>query len=178
MNAVCNKTMTSCTCCQGEGYQPDTAALEVVLPGTTWGSSGHGGRLQSFCRSTKGLAVFLHRRTGYSIYLYRNSHIVYSKSHRRCGRVSSVCASAIKRVVRPGVQLKGRTLPVSLSPHSEALFSGCLSHRTWSTETGCRQKEKVQKINFIIASRYCEGFLSQHKRFHKMPYCSTFLYFF
>lgn len=39
-----------------------------------------------------------------------------------------------------GVELKAHTRPVHLSPHSAALSSGCLSHKTWSTETECRQE--------------------------------------
>ncbi len=61
--------MSKCTCCQGEEYQPKTTALEVVLPETTRGSSGHGLRLQPCWRSTIGLAIFLHLRTGNSTYL-------------------------------------------------------------------------------------------------------------
>ena len=39
-----------------------------------------------------------------------------------------------------GVRLEARTLPASPSPRSEALSSGCRSHKTWSTETERRQE--------------------------------------
>ncbi len=48
--------------------------------------------------------------------------------------VLNICADLSKCDGCLGVQVKARTLPVSLSPRSEALFSGYQSHKTWSTE--------------------------------------------
>lgn len=63
------------TCCHGDEYQPRTTALEAVLLGTVWVSSGHGPRLHPCWRATRGLAMFLHLRTGKSTYLHKRRYI-------------------------------------------------------------------------------------------------------
>lgn len=63
------------TCCHGDEYQPRTTALEAVLPGTARLSSRHAPRLHPCWSSTRGLAIFLHLRTGKSTYLHRKRHL-------------------------------------------------------------------------------------------------------
>lgn len=147
-----DRSVSKYTCCQGEANQPNTRALEVVLPGKTRGSSGHGPRLQPCWRSTKGLAIFLHLRMGNSTYLSRRGQIPAQnncsyrayyfgnpeiQSQRMC---EVICVQSI--TVWWMQFMKAHTLLGSLSLHSEALSSGCRNHRTWSTETYCRQERQ------------------------------------
>lgn len=68
--------------------------------------------------------------------------------HRSHSGVLSVCAELLKCEGCLSVQLKAHTLPGSLSPRSEALFSGSPSHKTWSTEKERRQEQQyLKKMN-------------------------------
>lgn len=137
------KAGANVTCCQGEEYQPKTTAVELGLPAGTRGGSGHGPRLQTCWRSTKGLATFLHLRKGNSTYLYerRRGWGVCSTAAKlraptqRTDREIKLCVS-IPEIWR----LEAPTRPESLSPRSEAHVSGRLSHRIWSTEPECRRQ--------------------------------------
>lgn len=131
------------TCCHGDEYQPRTTVLEAVLLGTAWVSSGHGPRLHPCWRSTRGLAIFLHLRMGNSTYLHR-------KRHKFDGFLLFVC----------GAQLKAHTLHFGLSPRSEALFSGSLIHKTWSTDKEHRQEGQFQKMNCECV---CDVFCSSRR---------------
>lgn len=81
------------TCCHGDEYQPRTTALEAVLLGTAWISSGHGFRLHPCCRSTSGLAMLLHLRMGKSTYLHSKSHVFDSTRVRRLTSPCTRCAA-------------------------------------------------------------------------------------
>lgn len=78
--------------------------------------------------------------------------------HRSHSGVLSVCAELLKCEGCLGVQLKAHTLPGSLSPRSEALFSGSPSHKTWSTE-----KERRQEQHFFFLKMNCECVYDHHK---------------